>query len=89
MNKVVKTEMGENLPCTANYQITDKNLQFEGYGQSISFEKSDIENIEVTDRMLEIRFPNMGFCGIPLTAFKDRNERQRFIDELNEMDLKK
>ena len=78
IKKFLSKKSKDELPCTTTYKIKDGHIKCNSLNKDISFEISDLVNVEEDETLIELSFGAKGLLLFPKRAFESMNEIDQF-----------
>ncbi len=78
-----KRELKGKLPYKVRYKVTDQEIEAQSLNIKYTFPLESLEEIKIDEQWLEAKFES-GLCLLPLSTFKNDEERERFIAALKQ-----
>jgi len=78
----VKRGIGDKLPLATSFEVTDRQLHCESMKADMSFNLEDLSEVTEDEGWLELVFGDAGVCTIPLRVFRDREEKEEFVERV-------
>lgn len=79
IRRYLNREYGDQTPYETVYEISETKLHCKWLGTEVTFNLTDLSEVQNDGKRLDLTFQKGSICSIPLRAFRDTSHQEEFV----------